>query len=385
MRLLTVLLLAAAACRPEPEEPPAKPKPPATVEADLGAVILDAKAKERLGIRPEELVRKKLPRTRTFGADVVLPPGASITVAAPLAGTLAGGPVRAGASVKKGDALFTLAPLIPPEARAQLEVAAREAEGAAGKAAAELDAAKTALARAEQLVKEGAGSLKSLDEARARTAAAQAAARAAQGSQEALKGALGGVGSLPLTAPTDGVVRAVHAVPGQTVPAGAPLFEVVDLARVWVRVPVYVGDRGSVANGREALVGELAGRASAPRSAKPVEAPPSADPDAATVDFFFEMENADRAFRPGQRVGATLVLREEEESLVVPWAAVYTDLHGGTWVYEAVEELRFVRRRVQVRRVAGDLAVLESGPKPGAKIVTGGAAELAGAELGLGK
>jgi hypothetical protein len=87
----------------------------------------------------------------------------------------------------------------------------------------------------------------------------------------------------------------------------------------------------------------------------------------------------------GQRVGVTLSLRGEEESLVVPWAAVLHDVQGGQWVYENTGPQIFVRRRVQIARVAGAAAVLTSGPKPGAKVVTDGAAELFGTEFGAGK
>jgi hypothetical protein len=87
----------------------------------------------------------------------------------------------------------------------------------------------------------------------------------------------------------------------------------------------------------------------------------------------------------GQRVGVTLALRSEEESLVVPWAGVLHDIHGGQWVYEKVGPQTFVRRRVQVARVVGADAVLSGSFKAGAKIVTAGAAELFGTEFGAGK
>ncbi len=45
---------------------------------------------------------------------------------------------------------------------------------------------------------------------------------------------------MTLTAPVAGVVRNVQVSPGQTVTTAAPLFEVVDLSTIWIRVPVYV-------------------------------------------------------------------------------------------------------------------------------------------------
>ena len=78
----------------------------------------------------------------------------------------------------------------------------------------------------------------------------------------------------------------------------------------------------------------------------------------------------------------TLPLKGEDESLAVPRAALIRDIHGGAWVYEKTGDHAYARRRVLVDRVVGDLAVLASGPKPGAKVVTDGAAELFGTEFG---
>ena len=47
---------------------------------------------------------------------------------------------------------------------------------------------------------------------------------------------------IPIQAPQDGMLRQVFATSGQTVSAGAPIFEVINLAEVWIRVPVYAGE-----------------------------------------------------------------------------------------------------------------------------------------------
>ena len=38
------------------------------------------------------------------------------------------------------------------------------------------------------------------------------------------------------------MLRTLHATPGQSVSAGAPLFDLVALDTVWLRVPLYAGD-----------------------------------------------------------------------------------------------------------------------------------------------
>jgi hypothetical protein len=181
----------------------------------------------------------------------------------------------------------------------------------------------------------------------------------------------------------------MHTAPGQTVAAGAPLVEVMRTDRLWVRVPIYAGDASRIRRGAPATVHGLAGAQSGPVVvANAVAAPPSADAGAASVDLFYELRGGSTVLRPGERVGVTLLVIGEgspERGLTVPLAALVRDLSGGSWVYERTDSLTFVRRRVEVSRVAGNVAVLSAGPKVGTQIVTDGAVELFGTEFGAGK
>ena len=118
--------------------------------------------------------------------------------------------------------------------------------------------------------------------------------------------------------------------------------------------------------------------------AKAIAAPPSADPLTASADIIYEIDNTEAGLRPGERVAVTVPLRGEEESLVVPWAAVLYDFDGGTWVYVKSGDHEFHRHRVAVHHAADGLAILAAGPQPGAVVVTDGAAELFGTEFGAG-
>ncbi len=70
--------------------------------------------------------------------------------------------------------------------------------------------------------------------------------------------------------------------------------------------------------------------------------------------------------------------------LVVPYSSLMYDAQGATWVYTSPEPLVFLRAAVDVRSVRGDEVRLDSGPEAGVLVVTVGAAELYGAELGVG-
>lgn len=70
---------------------------------------------------------------------------------------------------------------------------------------------------------------------------------------------------------------------------------------------------------------------------------------------------------------------------VVPYAALLYDAHTNTWVYTNPEPLVFVRHRVSVAYIEGDMAVLSDGPPSGTKVVTAGAALLFGTEFEVGQ
>lgn len=66
---------------------------------------------------------------------------------------------------------------------------------------------------------------------------------------------------------------------------------------------------------------------------------------------------------------------------VIPYAAVLYDTEGNTWTYSSPEPLVFVRHKITVDRIEGEMAVLSDGPAAGTTVVTVGAQELYGSEL----
>ncbi len=70
--------------------------------------------------------------------------------------------------------------------------------------------------------------------------------------------------------------------------------------------------------------------------------------------------------------------------LTVPYAAVIYDAQGDTWSYVNAEPLVYLRAQITVDEIDGDTAVLSAGPAVGTSVVTTGAAELYGAEIGVG-
>lgn len=368
--------------------------------------MLTPKAEERLQITTVPVEMKAVPRTRTVGGQILIPDGASVFVTAPVTGTLHpadhGTPV-AGQRVSAGQTLVHLTPLLSPErevptaaervvmanATATLISSQITADGDVKQAGAQVEAAQIALVRARRLLADKAGSARDVDDALARLDIATQGLEAAQARKQlldklSLEAASGVVTNIPVVAPHSGILRTVSASVGQTVSIAAPLFEVVTLDTLWVRVPIYPGQRNDFALENAALVRGL-GTAATGTSVQPVAAPPSADALAATIDLFYELPNSDGQFRPGERVEVVLPLNGETESLVVPRAAILRDIHGVAWVYVNSSEQTFERHRVEVHFTTEELAVLSQGPGVGTAVVVDGTAELFGTEFGAGK
>jgi hypothetical protein len=68
----------------------------------------------------------------------------------------------------------------------------------------------------------------------------------------------------------------------------------------------------------------------------------------------------------------------------IPFAALLYDEHGVNWVFVRTSTGAFERQRVTVARIVGDTVVLSTGPAVGTPVVTVGAPELLGAQLGVG-
>lgn len=100
---------------------------------------------------------------------------------------------------------------------------------------------------------------------------------------------------------------------------------------------------------------------------------------------YFELLDAGREPVLGDQALVAMPTPESgKKAKVVPYSAVIYDEHGDSWLYTNPEPLVFVRHKIAVERVLGDVAILLDGPPPGTKVVAIGAAELMGVELKIG-
>ena len=386
MRHLALGLLALAGCRAPLAAPVANAHPPAATvdhpvaETDLPVVHLSPETVARLGIETTTVTAGAVARTRLVGGEVVVPPGRTVTVTAPVAGEvrLARPDLAPGVAVHRDDLLLRLTPIAPTDrdtrARVAREVAAAEAN---------LAALAQRVRRSEALLAERAGSARALEEAVAARDVARADVKVARARAAALahEPLLADV-ALRVLAPADGVVRLLTIADGQSVSNGVPLLEIVPVDALQVRVPVYGGDLGRLATTVPAQVsrlGQPSGGQATTVAAVFVPGPPTAEPDRGTVDRYLALPD-DAGFAPGERVQVMLTLTEAEDVRTVPTAAVVLDAWGGAWVYRCDAD-RFTRARVDPLRRVGDRTVLAHGPPVGACVVGVGAGEVFGTEF----
>ncbi|WP_375428571.1 efflux RND transporter periplasmic adaptor subunit [uncultured Sphingomonas sp.] len=321
MAVLPLALVASACGETVPSKPVAPAKAEAVVhEGELLRLTLTPKAERRLGIRTVRIGEGSASRARETSGEVVVPPTGG-----------AGMPIGSTTDL------------------AQVGTSQAAADGQVAQAQAQVRLARIAYDRAAALVREEAGSVRARDEAAAALATMRATLDAAQAGRRLLGPSVALIGSQ---------------------------------ATLWVRVPVFGTDVAAVERGRGATIRPLGDQSADPRAARPVQAPPSANAMAGTVDLFFAFANSDRAYRVGQRVAVALLLGGTAEGLSIPAAAIVRDIYGGEWVYQRTAPTSYVRRRVEITRVENGRALLSRGLERGAEVVTDGAAELFGTEFG---
>jgi multidrug efflux system membrane fusion protein len=317
--LITPILL--AGCSGETSKPAAPPSHAETIahETELLKLTLTPQAQQRLGLGLARVGDGSASAQRQVAGEIVVPPTSPNGV-----------PVNSATNLQ------------------QIGSQQAAADGELARASAQARLAQIALNRAEGLVREEAGSIRARDEAAAALAAAQAALGAARQQRQLLGPSVASLGSQ---------------------------------STLWVRASVFGSDVNNVRRDGSATIRPL-GTSGAPRLARPVQAPPSANTNAGTVDLYFSVDNRDRAFRVGQRVSVDLPLAGQTQGFSIPSAAVLRDIYGGEWVYQKTAANTFVRQRIEVASESNGRALLARGLAPGVEVVTTGAAELFGTEFG---
>jgi membrane fusion protein, copper/silver efflux system len=175
--------------------------------------------------------------------------------------------------------------------------------------------------------------------------------------------------ALPVRAPASGVVVEKNAVEGAAFEAGARLFRIAPLDRVWVEAEIYASELPFVSVGQSATVSApyLPGRALEARVATLL---PALASETRTARVRLELGNGDLALRPEMFVDVAL-RADLGEQLLVPASAVIVSGERRV-VFVDLGEGRLEPRTVTVGLANGDQVAVTSGLAPGERVVESG-------------
>jgi RND family efflux transporter MFP subunit len=303
--------------------------------------------------------------------------GREARIVAPVAGRveLASPAPLLGMPVAKGAVLATIAPRASSGTdRSTLasDVTALQAE---------VQAARTELARAERLVADQAAPARTVDEARTRVQVAEARLAGASGRLGQFDAsATGGGGGrrFELRAPLDGTLVAIDVATGEGVEEGKALLAVIDLARVWVVARVFEPDLPRIEKARTAwftIDGYDEAFTIDESNGKLVTIGRVIDPKTRTAPVIFEVDNKDGRLRIGNFTKVAIATGAPRKALAIPEAAIVDDA-GKTVAYVMLEGEAFERRPLRLGIRSNGWAEVLEGVEAGERVVTKGAYEI---------
>ncbi len=335
--------------------------------------------------RSAEIAGLGIGRPGHFEADATVPllgevryDGNHHARVAPLAdGVVSAIGVDVGRAVDAGEVLAVLHAPAAAEAKAAF-VAARHAEVLAA----------ATLSRKQLLEEERIGSRAALDAAQAEYGSASVGLSLARqgllnlgfrpGDVERIGDAA--TSELPLRAPFAGTVVRRAAVLGEAVDAGAPLFEVADLSRMWVELSVPEETAPSLEEGTPIVI-RVQAAAIEPIAGSITWVAPVVDERTRLVRARGVVPNEGGRLRQGMFVDVDAALASQPDALRVPASAVQ-QLSDRPFVFVQREPDLFAARRVQLgARLPNDEYVVHSGLGLDDAVVVEGAFSLKSALL----
>ncbi|NVB39703.1 efflux RND transporter periplasmic adaptor subunit [Pseudenhygromyxa sp. WMMC2535] len=293
---LIATLSAAGACEREEALPPA---PSAALSVGHGAIRVQA-APARLG---------QLERQITATGLTVAWRDANLRAEA--GGQVVALEVDNGDRVEAGDLLLRV-----DGSRQRIAVSGASARVTALEQDVEL--ARTDFERKQALATKGSLPTAQLDVARLNLERAEAALR---GANADLGSARRATRDTRISAPIAGLVTNRHADLGDTIGAGTPLLDIVDLSRVRVHVGLAGAEIARLDRDADVqiVIEDLGGREQLGRIAAVA---PTADPVTGLFDVELHLDNADESVRGGMVASVSLPLRGGPERVLVPRAAL---------------------------------------------------------------
>ncbi len=299
-------------------------------------------------------------------------------LAAPVTGRLVTDPAAGptiGMTVTPETVLATIAPRLSADADPA------ELDRAVSRARRDLDLARKERARLEELYRGEAVPERRLLETRHAEKDAEADLETALHRQQQYQGVhrTGGsepAGRITLRSPIPGTLVQVRVAPGEFVAEGRPLFDVVDLDRLWLEAHI---PEASVSQARAATGAwfEVDGfptpfEIDPQRGGRVVSRGGVVDPDSRTTTLILEVPNADHALAVGMFAHVHVLTGERVTAPAIPTSALVDDA-GQSVAYVERGGESFERRPLTLGIRDGDLVQVLEGLEPGERVVTRGA------------
>lgn len=169
-----------------------------------------------------------------------------------------------------------------------------------------------------------------------------------------------------LSAPIDGAVRERKASVGEYLAAGAPVFALVRVHPLRLRVAVPERDASSVRIGQAVRV--LLEGDPAAHPGRVARLSPSIQEQNRTLIVEAEVANPDGKLRPGSFARAEIVVEADRTAVMLPASAVVT--FAGLEKVFVVKDGKAVEQRIRTGRRSGDRLEILEGVAAGAQVVT---------------
>ncbi len=279
--------------------------------------------------------------TLTVSANGTVQPTRSVNIGSELSGTVRRVSVDVNDKVEKGQLLVELdtAKLSDQVSRSRAALASAQAQLAL--ATATLKESQASLARLEEVARLSGGKVPSaaeLDAGRAALARAQASEDSARAGIVQARATLStdetNLSKASIRSPIDGIVLSRAVEPGNAVAASLQAVTLMtiaeDLRRMRVEVSVDEADVGAVRVGQKARfsVGAYPAR-QYPAEVTRVAFGPTKTDNVVTYTTYLEVDNQDLSLRPGMTASANIVATERQGVLLVPNTALrFTPVNG---------------------------------------------------------
>lgn len=174
-----------------------------------------------------------------------------------------------------------------------------------------------------------------------------------------------------LRAPAAGIIHRRHFQPGEYVGVGETLFEIVNMAVVWLRVELP-SQKTMLANAAAGASFTVEGSDRLFRPSALVSTGSTVDPETRTLPVIFAVTNDDRSLRFGMFARVMLDVGDRVKGVAIPVDAVQNE-DGVPVAYVQVGGETFQRRPLTLGPSDGVHIIVDGGVEPGEHVVTRGA------------